>query len=186
MLLSKKIIALGISLFLLVSCANMERRSEEAEIYSFLIERNPFGNIVGTPVIIVADAEYFEDLSALDDLDDPYLLSVTTINDYIEQGRKGGKLSVSLDIDQPYDVIKSAELKSLIREGDDWGNFNARYPDTHMYINFSKVGFNSDFTQALVYMSNNCGGECGEGNFYILIKKNGNWLIDHIIPLWIS
>lgn len=51
---------------------------------------------------------------------------------------------------------------------------------------FSKIGFNSTQTQALVYTGIWCGYKCGKGYYYRLSKRNNVWIIDEIQTAWVS
>ena len=64
--------------------------------------------------------------------------------------------------------------------GPDWDNFDREYPDAQGYLTFSRVGFNSGRTQALVIFSNayRCSGtrtrpRTREIAFFI--RKGGDW-----------
>lgn len=51
----------------------------------------------------------------------------------------------------------------------------------------SRVGFNSNKSQALVYTWYSCFGLCGGGYFVILERDPDNqWIISHVVPMWNS
>ncbi|MFL6285748.1 MAG: hypothetical protein ACJ74Q_21630 [Pyrinomonadaceae bacterium] len=53
-----------------------------------------------------------------------------------------------------------------------------KYPDASGVITLSRVGFNRDFTQALVEVDRGwCGRGCGEGTFVLLVKEDSRWKI---------
>ena len=43
------------------------------------------------------------------------------------------------------------------------------------YITFSRVGFNSDGTKAVIYRETVCGSLCGYGGYVLLSKDDGAW-----------
>jgi hypothetical protein len=51
-------------------------------------------------------------------------------------------------------------------------------------IDLSRVGFNSAKTEALVYTESSCGVRCGGGDFFLLRKKDGAWVVVAQINLW--
>lgn len=53
-------------------------------------------------------------------------------------------------------------------------------------ITLSKVGFNRKFNQALVYISYNCGAECGTGTVFFLVREGNKWTIQETIKIWVS
>jgi hypothetical protein len=67
-----------------------------------------------------------------------------------------------------------------------WEEFSRLYPKSQGVVSLSRIGFNSSKTQALVYVGNVCGGRCGEGNFFLLVKEAGKWKIQDELNVWIS
>jgi ribosome-binding factor A len=53
-------------------------------------------------------------------------------------------------------------------------------------ITLSKVGFNRNFNQALVYISFVCGAECGTGTVFFLVREGNTWTIQKTIEIWVS
>jgi hypothetical protein len=51
---------------------------------------------------------------------------------------------------------------------------------------FSKIGFNDEMNQALVYMAHICGNECGVGNIYFLVQNGDTWEIEGTLWVWSS
>jgi hypothetical protein len=43
-------------------------------------------------------------------------------------------------------------------------------------VSFSAVGFNKDRTVAVVYATYWCGPLCGRGTYYMLDKRDGEWI----------
>jgi hypothetical protein len=57
-------------------------------------------------------------------------------------------------------------------ENDGWKVFHKKYPTAGGFITLSRVGFNKEKTQSLIYVAHNCGWLCGEGNYILLVKKD--------------
>ena len=53
-------------------------------------------------------------------------------------------------------------------------------------MTLSRVGFNQDQTQALVYIGNQEGPLSGAGYIVLLNKQFGNWELKQKIMVWIS
>ena len=51
---------------------------------------------------------------------------------------------------------------------------------------FSHIGFNPGRTQAIVYVSYDCGGMCGDGHFVLLERSGRKWRIAGSVMSWIS
>ena len=56
-----------------------------------------------------------------------------------------------------------------------WHVFHDRYPEAEGIITVSRVGFNADNSQALVFFAFNCGGLCGSGKYAFLRRMDGEW-----------
>jgi len=82
---------------------------------------------------------------------------------------------------------KSAGLFRRARHIDrSWTGFYKRYPNSVGFISMSRVGFNGNHDQALLYIARFCGGLCGEGYYVILDKERGAWSVKEKTMLWIS
>jgi hypothetical protein len=53
-------------------------------------------------------------------------------------------------------------------------------------VGVSRVGFNPEGNQALIYMEHGCGTLCATGNFILLQKGPGGWKITQRYTPWIS
>jgi hypothetical protein len=53
----------------------------------------------------------------------------------------------------------------------------AKYPGTWGYISLTRVAFNPEHTQALVYSRHFCGDRCENADVWFLERKNDNWYI---------
>ena len=67
-----------------------------------------------------------------------------------------------------------------------WEEFHKEYPDAGGIISFTRIGFNSEKTQALFEISDQYGSLGGEGHIIYLAKENGKWVIKDTIFTWIS
>ena len=86
-----------------------------------------------------------------------------------------------------YEVVTSAQLEPIFcKHCGDWPEYCKRFPGASGIVTWSRVGFNSDGTQALFYESYRCGGLCGSGRYMVMEKKNGSWMIGIDIVVWVS
>lgn len=82
----------------------------------------------------------------------------------------------------------------IVRDGDlpngkfdnFWEKFYRKYPNSPGIVFFSRVGFNDRYDQAFVYVGRSCGGLCGAGEYVLLNKVNGRWVVKNEQELWIS
>jgi hypothetical protein len=85
-------------------------------------------------------------------------------------------------IHKPYQVVESAELEAAFHRPqpgafhDGWEGFRGSYPNSTGYLILSAVGFNSEKTVAIVFVDYRCGGLCGSAQYYILQKRDKDWI----------
>jgi hypothetical protein len=70
--------------------------------------------------------------------------------------------------------------------GEWWDDFYRQYPGAEGFFTLSKVGFNREMNQALVYRSFACQDTCGYGSYVLLVKEGGVWRIKAQAGQWIS
>lgn len=67
-----------------------------------------------------------------------------------------------------------------------WDAFLERYPRSNGWIHLSAIGYSSDLSRAVVYISHQCPGLCGSGDMLILRKDGVTWRVENFVPVWIS
>jgi len=67
-----------------------------------------------------------------------------------------------------------------------WGSFYRNYRGAAGFLMLSKVGFNREMNQALVYRAFACGDTCGFGSYVCLVKEGGRWRIRSVAEQWVS
>ena len=72
------------------------------------------------------------------------------------------------------------------KDFDGWDDFYKKYPGSSGYITFSRVGFNSDKTKAVIYKETGCGMLCAYGGYVLLSKDNGAWKEIASYGCWMS
>jgi hypothetical protein len=93
----------------------------------------------------------------------------------------------SFTLPVPYQIVASSEMHSIFgTPGNAWGRYYKKYPNSMGLLRLSRVGFNSDGNQAAFYVSNSCGGLCGEGSFVIMEKVDSNWKVLQEVQVWVS
>jgi hypothetical protein len=75
-------------------------------------------------------------------------------------------------------IITDLDLKAIFHGN--WGelqwiNYYRRFPDARGFIMLSRIGFNTEKTQALLYIGSRCGPGCGDIHFLLLEKVDGVW-----------
>ncbi|HEY6188997.1 MAG TPA: hypothetical protein VIW80_15180 [Pyrinomonadaceae bacterium] len=87
-----------------------------------------------------------------------------------------------------YELISQQEVErfSYREPGNWWEAFYRNHPGANGFFVLSKVGFNREMDQALVYRAFACGSTCGYGSYVLLAKEAGIWRIKSHAGDWIS
>ena len=165
------------------SAADIEK--EEQAIYSFFVgggERT---------VLILQDTS--ADISANDpqkSLD--YIrsglpsLSDEALDNFVQRNQQSGPLASDMELDVDYILLSTEELSEITRQSN-WGEvITQKYPGSYGYTLFSRVGFNNTLDQAVIYVGSMAAPLMGSGFYYLMEKKNGEWVIKEQIMAWIS
>ena len=162
-----------------------EIEKEEQAVYSFFV-----GDSTGTIVIM-------QDTATEISTDDPqqtidYIksglksLSDETLDDYMARNKEPGQLSPDMQLGVDYVLLSTDELRKISSQPD-WPEVMAeRYSGSGGYLILSRVGFNAELDQALIYVGDVAGPLMGAGFYYLLEKRNGEWVLTEQIMVWIS
>ena len=139
-------------------------------------------NLTQTDIVDMASMETFQVIeSSLTEL------SPDTLTDFKINNESFHSLKTSMVLGTRYILFSIDDMQDLFRENQNgWDIFYNRYPEAPGIITFSKVGFNEVMDQALVYLGIQSHWLAGSGTYYLLIKKNGTWIIQQSVATWIS
>jgi hypothetical protein len=113
--------------------------------------------------------------------------SKTTSESFNSKTHDSCRLKRSLELTFQYVLVPNEEIREVFKDGvTGWSKFYENYPQASGYLELSRVGFNGEDSEALVYVANHCGGRCGTGNFVLLRKQTGRWVVKNRVMLWIS
>jgi len=155
---------------------------EEYEIYSTLIKQMYVQ--AETKLLIIEERTFRYDFG--DQNDEPWRekkkgLSIdqSTAEDY--EARNGqhwllNKASFKLPV--KINLITDLDLKAIFHGnwGElEWIQYYRRFPHSSGFVMVSRIGFNTERTQALLYIGSRCGPHCGDLHFLLLEKANGTW-----------
>ena len=161
--------------------------AEEVAVYAALL-----GNATGLLVIIdqteTGVSGFPGALPTVDSLvSKMHDVAPETTASFLDRNATAHPLRADMSLGAPYVLISQAELDGLFPGGEaDWEVFRARYPNAGGYRNLSRVGFNADLTQALVYLGGMADYLAGEGDYYLMKKVNGVWTVDQTVMVWVS
>lgn len=117
------------------------------------------------------------------------LPSITdAINDFLTKNRKSSVLTDQFKLKATIVLITNSDVKRMFHDSIEggWDLFHTKYPNANSIHTLSRVGFNKDKTAALVYHTYSCGALCGQGQYVLLGKHDGQWKIEKESMTWIS
>ncbi len=107
-----------------------------------------------------------------------------TLDNYLLSNKGRQELKV-WNLDVNYVMVRNSDLPDSKFENF-WDRFYRKYPNSPGLMFFSQVGFNDRHDQAFLYMGRSCGGLCGVGEYVLLNKVNGEWVVSKEQELWVS
>lgn len=107
-----------------------------------------------------------------------------TLDNYLLNNKTRQELKV-WNLGLNYVIVRNSDLPDGKFENF-WDSFYKKYPHSPGLVVFSKVGFNDRHDQAFVYVGRSCGGLCGGGDYVLLNKVNGEWVVRDEQNLWVS
>jgi hypothetical protein len=112
-------------------------------------------------------------------------LEQETLNDFHVKNEEEYPLVDSFYLSEAIVLIRE-EAVTLHFEDKGWNEFYQIYPFSQGIMTLSRVGFNSEMNQALVYVGNQAEYLGGAGYYVLLVKEAGVWVIHAEIMAWIS
>ncbi len=108
------------------------------------------------------------------------------VDDFKNKNAKAYKLENKFSIPQTVILISREELNKIFHNEKGWDAFYEKYPNSSGYIQISRVGFNSNQTQAILYFDYHYDMVWGEGYLIFLTKGEGKWIVKEQVSLWVS
>lgn len=111
-----------------------------------------------------------------------------SINDLKRKGESSFRLSDLLQSQNSHTFIADNEFNAFTDTSNKSGflAFREKYPDVRCIVTFSKIGFDRNKLQAIVYSESWCGPLSGAGDYYALTQAGGFWKIDKRLNCWVS
>lgn len=105
-------------------------------------------------------------------------LQVETLANFNLVNRKPVPLQLPTGTAARYYLVPQSEIPPILE-------LRTKFPDASAIVHFSRVGFNREKTQALIYRSTYWGPLAAVGELLLLSKKN-EWQVTAAALLWIS
>ena len=118
-------------------------------------------------------------------------LSSATIDNLISRNRHIRPLKNLFKTNVKCVILSRAELNEIFDNNpttlrEQWQQFYEKYPDSGGFYSFSRVGFNNEKTQALLFVGHFCGALCASGKWILLTKMEGKWVETTRHLVWVS
>lgn len=101
--------------------------------------------------------------------------SEETLTDFLAKSRERHPVDPDLNPGGWLTCLSDEELQSIFEDLDGWKKFYLRFPEVYGIVEFSRVGFDRDMTQALVYASHQTGWLSGIRSYWFFSKLDGAW-----------
>ncbi len=105
----------------------------------------------------------------------PLRVDKSTIAHFQASNSVSQPLTNQLSFAVPHTMLAGKELHSLFQQEDGWKAFGKRYPKSHGYFSFSRVGFNRERTEALLYVEERVGWLHAGGRYVLFRKYDKTW-----------
>jgi hypothetical protein len=103
-------------------------------------------------------------------------LDAETIADFLEANRQPWPITPDLVFDEHMVCLSSEELAEMKSSRDNWWErFREQHPGVTELVEFSRVGFNRNRTQALLYAGSRMNWNAGQGGYHVLAKSETGW-----------
>ncbi|MEZ5425030.1 MAG: hypothetical protein R2747_02090 [Pyrinomonadaceae bacterium] len=157
---------------------------DSSEIYSAVLKIERFR----PDLLIISDQSVEETSGFTEKLDQRVaFLKKETVRDFIDQNKTSDDLTRFFPNKKEVHLLSRKEAILIFKKSPQgWGEFLKIYPKAGGIISFSRIGFNPDRTQALVYVAKRCGPLCGDGAMIFLLKKDGEWVVKKDLGIWVS
>ena len=173
-------------LWVMPPLSHVSRLQEEQEVYPTVVGKS---DVLKDRTIIGWDdfsKDYLDFIKrGLPQLEDD------TLADFRERNTASFPLKDYFPTQTSYVFLTSPEIDQLYQDG--WEAFDSKYPNSRGITSLSRIGFNIRYTQALLFKEygnpaelGSDTGAYGEGNFVLLEKKNGVWIIIGEWLMWIT
>jgi len=181
------ILALALGTYLCASCQQNatplpDPDIEEYAVYNDLLEAEFKGDDLDQVLIIdhtrVNKTELLErDLASFQE---NIPLAPELVASFKERNQHPHQLKPVLDFGMEYQLLTQEEVDELrpLDEASGWQLFYEKYPRAVGFIYLSRVGFNADFSQALVYFSHYRYEQPIQGGYYLMIRQDGRWVVE--------
>jgi hypothetical protein len=103
------------------------------------------------------------------------------IDNFLERNQESYQIKPVLEMTYDYQLLTQEEVDELrpLDEESGWQLFYEKYPNAVGFLYLSRVGFNADLSQALVYYEQYHYDQPILGGYYFLTQQDGGWVVEY-------
>jgi len=103
------------------------------------------------------------------------------LTNFLELNQQPAALDPDMDLNLKYQLMTQEEIDELapLDEESGWELFDEKYPKAVGFIYLSRVGFNADLSQALVYYDQYYYDQPILGGNIFLTRQDGQWVVEY-------
>jgi hypothetical protein len=102
-------------------------------------------------------------------------LDEETLNDFLAKNREHHPIEPDLNPGGRLVCVGEEKFEQIFRDKDGWARFRSEFPESDGTLRFSRVGFDRDVTQAMLYAGQQFDWNVGSGGFWLFSKLDGEW-----------
>jgi hypothetical protein len=111
-------------------------------------------------------------------------LDEETLNDFLAKNREHHPIEPDLNPGGRLVCVGDEEFEHIFRDGG--ARFRREFPESDGTLRFSRVGFDRDVTQAMLYAGQQFDWNVGSGGFRLFSKPDGEWTEAGRAGSWLS
>jgi len=153
---------------------------EEYAVYAALIENSFRGDWVEQVLIMdhtrVNSPELLE--KDLAEIQEKKRLDKALVDSFLERNQQPFPLKPAFEMKLAYQLLTQEEVDAFrpLDEESGWKLFYEKFPNAVGYIYLSRVGFNADLSQALVYYEHYHYDQPIRGGYCLMTREEGSWV----------
>jgi hypothetical protein len=109
-----------------------------------------------------------------------------TLTDFLAKNRAQHPIEPDLNPGGRLVCVGDEEFGHIFRDRDGWDRFRQEFPESDGTLRFSRVGLDTEVTQAMLYAGQQFDWNIGSGGFWLFAKFAGEWTKAGRVGNWIS
>jgi hypothetical protein len=113
-------------------------------------------------------------------------LDEETLNDFLAKNLEHHPIEPDLNPGGRLVCVGDEEFEHIFRDKDGWARFRREFPDSDGTLRYSRVGFDRDVKQAMLYAGQQFDWNVGSGGFWLFSRLDGEWTEAGRAGSWLS